>query len=223
MAVSEGSALWIAVFRLPTVTSVTIRLIALTMAPAYISLTALQHRGGRRRALRLRLRGPAGRIRLVRHGCSLGDVPIGVPYGSPRITGPAAPSEHSGAVHRCLGRTVPGFRRRDAAAPRRPCRPRPAGASPSGCSTTRPRSARGRSRRTVCGSRSTGMPLPGSVTMHITYGAWPSSRSRIGHSLGCTRACGHAVPQRVGDQFRHDQAGHVHQVRAAPSRAARCG
>jgi predicted NBD/HSP70 family sugar kinase len=33
------------------------------------------------------------------------------------------------------------------------------------------------------GSRSTGMPLPGSVTMHITYGAWPSSRSRMGQSL----------------------------------------
>ena len=33
------------------------------------------------------------------------------------------------------------------------------------------------------GSRSTGMPLPGSVTMHITYGAWPSSRSRMGHSV----------------------------------------
>ena len=43
---SEGSALWIAVRRLPMVTSVTIRLTALIAAPAYMSRTAFSTGGG---------------------------------------------------------------------------------------------------------------------------------------------------------------------------------
>ncbi len=45
-AESAGFALWIAVFRLPTVTSVMIRLTALIAAPAYMSRTAFRTGGG---------------------------------------------------------------------------------------------------------------------------------------------------------------------------------